>query len=170
MRSLVWAGLVCATGLSGCGSSKTCGASPAAQEGLGVGVPEESGPQEWTVNSMTAHRNDQCAGSDNLTIDAPGIVTFCVPDAGKLEAGVDLGTATVLAFNDPFKICSMTLDPARPPTGRLTASGLCDDGTDPAGFALVVEANVPVIRKCGAGQRTAYVAATLSGIVVVKPL
>jgi hypothetical protein len=57
------------------------------------------------------------------------------------------------------------LDTTRPVTGTAKASGLCGNGSDHAGFSLVVTGGVSLKRTCGAAVDT--IAVQLQGTVAV---
>ena len=59
----------------------------------------------------------------------------------------------------------LTIDSAQPPTGAARATGVCDNGDSPDGFALVVDGALALRRTCGATTDT--VAATLRGRIAV---
>jgi hypothetical protein len=110
---------------------------------------------------------------EGRTADATGLVTLCIPRPDRLmERGRTLGTALSTADVRIFDLggtaggCSYALDSTRPPIGTATGTGVCSDGTDPAGFAIELDGNVSLRRTCG--QTIDLIAVTLSGRVAVS--
>jgi hypothetical protein len=104
--------------------------------------------------------------------DGTGILTLCVARPDRL-AKEDLALGLDVAGSDVHVVdvegaannCTFTLDRTRPPTGTASADGLCNNGTGPDGFALVVDGALSLQRTCGATVDT--VAVTLRGRVAV---
>jgi hypothetical protein len=61
--------------------------------------------------------------------------------------------------------CTFARDAAKPPIGTGTGTGVCNNGTDPAGFALTLTGTIHAKRTCGATVDD--VALTLAGKVAV---
>ena len=105
--------------------------------------------------------------------DATGLITLCVPRPDLLLDG-DRTLGTTLSSADIRIIdlrgnasgCSFTLDTTRPPTGAAQATGVCDNGDSPAGFALSVDGALSLQRTCGGTMDV--VAVTLRGRVAVS--
>jgi len=172
--------------LPGCGGGDTCGPGSAAESGL---VASAAGVT-LTFGAMTAGQNNDCPAADapagviSLTIrggqtddvgsGSAGRVTMCVsrPDllgSTQLALGPDVGGSEVrlIDLGGTSNGCSFALDPTRLPTGTVTATGLCGNGSDAAGFALVVAGAASLTRTCGAVVDT--VGVTLTGTVAVHP-
>jgi hypothetical protein len=101
----------------------------------------------------------------------PGFFTLCVerPDrlGGALALGLDEAGVPVHVINvdGDADNCSYSLDRTVPPTGTATGEGVCANGEDPAGFALVLDANLSLERDCNGTVDT--VAASVRGRVAV---
>jgi hypothetical protein len=62
--------------------------------------------------------------------------------------------------------CAYTLDSTQPPTGSARATGVCDNGDSPDGFALTLDGAASLRRTCG--TTTDSVSVTLRGQVAVS--
>jgi len=144
---------------AGCGDDDACGPGAAPDDGLtlsGDGLTA-------SYAGLEAGANNDCPAPDApegvvaLTIagrQAGGtdFITFCVPRPDRLGVGaLTLGTdvQVVDLFADAAG-CSLRLATVPAPTGTVTASGACDDGTSPAGFALTFAGELAMERTCGA--------------------
>ena len=168
-------GLALAAGTACCGGD-TCGPGSAKADGLtltGSGV-------SVTYAGLTASANNDCpdpaapAGVVSLTISGTQVgssfpITFCVPRPDLLGSGVrQLGTdiKVVDVGADIGGGCTLSISSTTAPSGPVQGSGVCGDGTDPAGFALDFESDtVTVKRTCGATVDMLTLA--LSGSVAV---
>jgi hypothetical protein len=163
-----------------CGGNDDCGPDGAPSAGLIASGDQVS----LSFGQLSAGLNNDCPASDapagvtSLTIHGTqtnnpgGFLTLCVarpdllahhPQALGLDVAgsqVHLVDVTGTATN-----CTFAIDRARPPTGTASASGLCDNGGDPAGFALVIDGALGLTRTCGANVDS--VAVTLRGRVAV---
>jgi hypothetical protein len=76
----------------------------------------------------------------------------------------------IIDLNGEVASCAYTFDSARAPTGTATATGVCANGNDPAGFALALDGGVSLTRTCGTMVDTIDV--TLAGEVAIaeRPL
>jgi hypothetical protein len=169
--------------LAGCGGGDSCGTSGAPSTGL-VATGADSAAT-LTFGDLHAGLNNDCpapgapAGVTSLTVQgtqtdagAQGFITLCIsrPDllATKPQdlglngsaAAAQLVDATGTANN-----CSLAIDTAQPAAGTVSADGLCQDGGDPAGFALVVDATLHLQRTCNTAVDS--IAVTLRGRVAV---
>lgn len=168
---------VCA--LAGCGGDDDCGPDGAPDASLvaaGDGLA-------LTFGEMSAGLNNDCpaadapAGVTSLTVhgtqvDGDGFITLCIerPDliGDRAQAlGPRLGAAEVhvVDVSGAANNCTYALDTAQAPTGTASASGVCGDGADPAGFALVLDGALSLVRTCGTA--TSSVAFTLRGRIAV---
>jgi hypothetical protein len=166
MRVIV-VSLVCA--LAGCGGDDSaCGPTNTSPAGLSVAG---SGTNLFFAELMAGANND-CTptGSDviSLTIqgtqtDGVGFVTFCIPQPQKLTTGLALGSD--VPGDEPAAIledlvaattdgCTYSFDPTTGVTGTVRATGICDDGTNAAGFALAVSATLAMTGSGGASCGT----------------
>jgi len=100
-----------------------------------------------------------------------GLITLCIgrPDllAGQpLALGAEPSTDVhVVDLNGSAGGCTVTVNRGSPPGGTASASGLCGNGSDAAGFALTIDATVALTRTCGSTVDTVPV--TLHGRVAV---
>ena len=178
--SLVVAAAAGVLALPGC--SDDCGPGGAPEVGLVAG----SDTVTLTYGHLTASANNDCpaagapAGVVSLSIggtqtDGNGLVTLCVsrPDLlGKTaqRLGPDLSTSEVrlvgLTGIDPACIYAIdTTSTAPVPTGSVKAAGLCNDGTNAAGFAITLDGFLSLRRTCGANLDSVQV--SLRGTVAV---
>ena len=87
---------------------------------------------------------------------AGGRLTFCIPRPDLLDKGRALGStagmgeARVIDFSGMAGGCSFAYDSTMPPTGTMTATGICKNGTAKEGFALDISGMVTLRRTCGA--------------------
>lgn len=101
-----------------------------------------------------------------------GLITLCIPRPDLLTSGQR--TLGVFNSNADIRIidvtgdadgCTFELESARPPTGSGTGEGVCDNGNDPAGFAISLDGAISLRRTCGTTVDT--VAVLLEGRVAV---
>lgn len=164
---------------TGCGDDD-CGTGGAPASGLVV----TAGADAITYGALTGGPNGDCpaadapAGLSSLTIVATqdggtGFVTLCVPRPDKLDDTAQLsleragGTAFVIDVRGSAAGCQLSLERTQAVTGTLHGEGACGNGLDPAGFALVVDAQLTISKQCGDVEQS--VAATLRGRVAVQP-
>ncbi|HEY0479765.1 MAG TPA: hypothetical protein VGD37_19730 [Kofleriaceae bacterium] len=151
-----------AAGAAGCGGDDSCGPGGAPDIGLIASNPAVT----LTYGHLTGGLNGDCpaagapAGVISLSIEATqldgqGRITLCVgrPDllgTSALPLGVDAAAQVrVIDLVGSDTRCSYTIDRSQPVTGTAHASGLCGNGGDPAGFALVTDASLALTRTCG---------------------
>jgi hypothetical protein len=162
--------------VAGC-SDDACGPSGAPAAGL---VASATGVT-LTYGGLLAGQNNDCPdpaapeGVVSLTIagqqtDGTGIVTLCIARPDKLAdkaqgLGPDAATSEVrlVDLTGTSAGCSYTLGSAV--TGTVSASGMCGDGADPAGFALDITATVTLNRACMSDT----IEVQLSGRTAVAP-
>lgn len=176
-------GAACILGVglgAGCGSgAETCGPAGAPES-----VAASGGGLTLTYGQFTGRPNNDCPASGaptglvSLTItgmqtDAGGggFATLCVgrPDqlaSQSLGLGFDAAAVHVVDFSATTSGCTFKIDRSQTPTGTASASGLCDSGMNPAGFALELDAALTLTRTCGATVDTVPV--TLRGRVAVS--
>jgi hypothetical protein len=181
-NALVAGGLAAAAaiGLAGC-SDDACGPGGAPASGLvassdmvtlsygglsgllGNDCPDPAAPEGVISLSIEGRQTD----------DPLGLITFCVPRPDLLMEGErTLGTATsnadvrIIDLQGNAGGCAFRLDSTRLPTGGAQASGVCDNGDSPDGFALSVDGALSLLRTCGGTTDT--VAVTLRGRVAVS--
>ena len=178
---LLAAGWIAASiaGAAGCGGGDSCGPGGVPSIGLIADNPVVI----LTYGQLTASLNNDCPASDapagviSMTIGGTqhggqGLITLCVgrPDlleTQELALGSDAAAPVqVVDLAGSNNNCTFTVDRTMPLTGQAHASGLCGNGADPAGFALVVDAALSLTRTCGATVDTTGV--TLHGRVAVE--
>jgi hypothetical protein len=151
---------------AGCPGDDSCGPGDAPGDGLtatGNGV-------DLRYHAMTATPNNDCPdpaapeGVISLTITGSQVngsdaINFCVPRPDQLESDLPLVpntpghapmTIEVVDINAASGGCTFAFDDAIAPTGTAHAEGICTNGTDPAGFALLIAGQVTLERTCGA--------------------
>ena len=169
-----------ATGCGGGGGGDSCGPGGAPATGLVAG----SGAVVLSYGQLTGGLNNDCpaanppAGVISLTIhgtqsDAAGQITLCVerPDllAGQPQAlGPDSPGSPIHVVDVAGSAsgCSFAIDRTQAITGMASASGLCENGGDAAGFALTLDGALSLTRTCGAAVDSLRVA--LHGQVAVR--
>jgi hypothetical protein len=162
--------------LAGCpGGGETCGPGGAALDGLqlaGTGV-------DVRYTELGASPNADCpavGAPDNVTsltingtqTGAAFAITLCVSRPDLIETqtqqlGTDvkiIGIGATLGGG-----CTLASSNAMPATGTVIGAGLCNNGRDPAGFALTFDGVVPMKRTCGANVDVLDLA--LTGTVAV---
>lgn len=172
-------GAVLGAGCGGSGGGDSCG--PGGAPGTGLLASRDA--VTLTYGNLTGGLNNDCPASDaptgviSLTIhgtqtDGSGQITLCVarPDLLAKQAltlGHDVAGAAVRVIDlaGTATSCSFTIDRAQPVTGTATSSGLCGNGNDPAGFALVLDGALSLTRTCGATVDS--IGVTLRGRVAV---
>lgn len=169
--------LLVAAGAPGC-SDDTCGPGGASGAGLiaaGTGVtvaygqlagspnrdcPDPAAPD--SVISLSIH---------GLQTDGAGLITLCIgrPDLLEKQAlsfGAEPGAQVhIVDLNGTANGCMVTIDRTTPPSGTATTSGMCDNGSNSAGFALTLDASLTFTRTCG--MTVDHVPATLKGRIGV---
>jgi hypothetical protein len=159
----------------GCGDD--CGPGNAPD----FGILATSADVTLNFGNFTSGQNNDCpptgapAGVVSLTVqgmekDRPGLLTLCIARPDLLEDGsIPLGMAgaTIIDLNGTDEAgCSYTIDRSRPVAGTVSASGLCDYGANPAGYALTVDGNVSLSRNCVTTIDT--IAVAFEGTAAVK--
>jgi len=157
------AGLIAASvaGAAGCGDD-SCGPGGVSS----IGLIADNPAVVLTYGQLTGGLNNDCpaigapAGVISMTIggtqqDGQGLITLCIGrpdllDTQALSLGFDAAAPVrVVDFAGSDKNCTYKVDRTMPLTGTAHASGLCSNGADPAGFALVVDATLSLTRTCG---------------------
>jgi hypothetical protein len=145
-----------------CPGDDTCGPGDAPGDGL---VLSGSGVL-LRYHMMEASANNDCpdpaapAGVVSVTLLALQVgggdaINLCVPRPDRLAEPLVLGAdVEVVDVNGAAGGCTFVHNSAQPPTGTMTAEGACANGTDPAGFKLVVAGQVSVDRTCDATTDT----------------
>src|SRR5579859_7763694 len=178
--ALAAAGLAAGSLAAGCGSSSgdSCGPGSAPASGLVAGATGVT----MTYGNVSGSPNRDCpdaaapANVISLSImgtqtDGAGFLTLCIgrPDLLAKQAlmfGPEPGAQVhVVDFNGTAGGCMLTIPQGAAPSGTATTTGMCNNGDDPAGFALKLDAQVTLTRTCGA--TTDSVPVTLTGTVAV---
>ncbi len=169
--------LITSVAAGGC-DDDTCGVQGAPQ----TGIVAASADAMLTYGDLTSGANNDCPampGVTSLTIfgsqtSGTGTITFCIPRPDQLgQAGRTLGLDQVggdiriVDLSGSASNCTYAIDRATPPVGTGSAEGLCDNGKNSAGFALVLEGTVGLKRTCG--TTTDVVSFTMAGRVAVVP-
>jgi len=184
LRFLSTTSVVLAAGAaaSGC-SDNSCGPGGAPDSGLIA----SSDMVTLTYGQLAGSLNNDCpaAGApsgvvsmtiighqaDSMLSNSTGLLTLCVarPDLLAKQAqvlGVTAGAPVqVVDLRGDANSCSFVLDKTQPATGSATASGLCGNGSDAAGFAIELSGSLMLTRTCG--STTDAVQVTLHGRVAV---
>lgn len=151
-----------ATGAACCGGGgETCGPGAAAANGTelaGTGVDVRYTMLKALVNNDCP---DPAAPSGVISVTISGTqegtafpLTLCIPRPDLLASqplalGTDVKIVDLSA--DLGAGCTLARATSQAPTGTVTATGLCNNGKDPAGFALTFDSDVvPMKRTCGA--------------------
>src|SRR5262249_19536219 len=147
-RFLLSTSLAALAGATGC-SDDSCGPGNAPTTGLAA----SGGGATLTFGSLTGSPHNDCPARDapsrvtSLSIegtqtDGQGRITLCVgrPDLlGKqsLALGIDAAAQVrVIDLAGSAASCSFAVDRGQTATGTASATGLCGNGSDAAGFAL----------------------------------
>src|SRR5687768_7372423 len=164
--------VACGSG-GGCNGDE-CGPADAPDQPIIVGNGSDIMLQ---YGNFTSGVNNDCtdtaSGVISITIHAtqisgPGLLTFCVQRPDKFSGGVRIGDPAglrIIDLNGDANGCSFTFEGTVPVTGMATARGICDNGKDPAGYALIVDGALSMRRNCPTVTDT--VALTLTGTVAV---
>jgi hypothetical protein len=152
-------------GAAGCGGdADSCGPGGAPD----VGVVATGGGVTMTFGNLVGRVNNDCRTSDapsgviSVTLtgqqsDGSGQITLCIarPDllakqSQPLVADVPGSGGILIVDLDGSAVnCSFSVDQTMPVTGSATSTGLCSNGSDPAGFALSLDGAVALKRTCG---------------------
>lgn len=129
---------------------------------LGNDCPDPAAPEGVISLSIEGRQKD----------DPTGLITLCVPRPDLLMSGDrTLGTTLlpadirIIDLRGNANNCSFTLDSTRMPTGAAQATGVCDNGDSPDGFALSIDGALSMLRTCGGTMEVVPV--TLRGRVAV---
>ncbi len=130
---------------------------------LGNDCPDPAAPEGVISLSIEGRQAD----------DPSGLITFCIPRPDLLMQGDrTLGHTTssadvrIVDLRGNADGCAYEIDRTQPPTGAAQATGVCDNGDSPDGFALSLDGAVSLRRTCGATVDSVPV--TLRGRVAVS--
>lgn len=140
-----------------------------------VGVSPTAGDPA-TFGQFHSSANNDCTapggGPTSLTIqgaqvdpaDPARFLVLCLPSPDQIgDQPVSIADDSLVQLIDlvavPADGCRVELDRDRAPSGTISFAGYCEDGSDPAGYALSFDAQVPVLRTCGEDEPQAIEAA-----------
>jgi hypothetical protein len=147
--------------LIGCSddASTTCGPGGAASDGLTAGNGSDVA---LVYENVSASANNDCpdpaapTGVVSLTVNGSqkggtGLITFCIPRPDNLAKGnVSLGSdVKIVDVTGTAGSCMVSKNSTTVPLGTVGSIGLCDNGTNKKGFALVFDGNLVLSRDCG---------------------
>jgi hypothetical protein len=139
-------------------ASTSCGPGGATSDGL---MASNGSDVALVFENLSASQNHDCPDPsapdvESITIlgshkGGSGLINFCVPRPDKLELGnVQLGSDVhVTDVTADANGCSFTLNSTTVPLGTVGSIGVCDNGANHAGFALVFDGNLVLSRDCG---------------------
>jgi hypothetical protein len=171
--------LVLALAGPGCSDPASCGPGTAPVGGLTA----NAGGVTWSYGALSASANNDCPAADapagviSLTISGTvsggsDPISLCVPrpdllGSGARTLGVDLGSGDVrvVDLRGSGGGCTYAFDRTVPPTGAVSAAGVCANGTDPMGFALTFNATIGLKQTCETVVTS--VSATVTGTTAV---
>lgn len=168
--------LVAALAVAGCGGGddddETCGPGAATDE---VGVAPTAG-EPVVFGEFHSSANNDCTapgdGPTSLTIqgtqvdpdDPARFLVLCLPSPDLIgDEPVSIADDSLVQLIDlvamPADGCRVALDRDRAASGTITFGGYCEAGSDPAGYSLSFDVEVPVLRTCGEDEPEAIEAA-----------
>jgi hypothetical protein len=165
------------TSVAACSSGPDCGPNGAAEFGITAGNDMVT----LVYGDLVSGLNNDCpdpmapSGVISVTINGvqmggTGLVTFCVPRPDLLATGAQpLGQSGVrpIDMTGDAGGCTLSLQSAFVPSGTVKSEGLCDNGSNAAGFALIIDGALGLQRNCGGTLDQQIV--TVRGTVAVKP-
>lgn len=185
-RPARWLAALAALALAGCSDDATCGPGAATADGATLTVDG----QTFRYGGWIGGQNNDCniIGTGVISVTVAGTqtgdtspLTLCLPRPDLLDATPVALTHDRIppAADDRAQLidavavlaggCVARLDSTLPLAATASFTGLCDDGGDPAGFAVTLAGTIPVNVTCGGGAPTASTA-TLGGTVAVTVL
>jgi hypothetical protein len=153
--------LLVAAGAPGCGDD-SCGPGGAPDTGLvatGGGLTLTYGH----FSGSPAHDCQSAGAPGVISLSIPGVqtdagssglLTLCIgrPDllaSQALPFGAEPTTDAHIDISGTAGGCTLIIDRSQPPSGTVSASGLCGAGSNAAGFALTLDATLTLTRTCG---------------------
>lgn len=166
--------------LGGCGDDAVCGPGEVPAVGLSI----DTGDAVLGYGNGTSSPNNDCptdGSATALTVEVfqvepapadPRSLVLCLPRPEAIgDAAVDIADTTLVQVIDVFADvddCFISVDRGRAPSGTATFSGFCENGTDPAGYALGIDAVIPATRSCAGVDEAIDLA--VSGAVALDAL
>lgn len=161
--------------LVACGDD-VCGPGSAPEFGLAA----SSADVTLVFGGLVSGQNNDCpdasapAGVISLTLqgmqqNGPGLITVCIPRPdllAKEPAMLGSVSARIIDLNGEADGCSYAFESTRPVAGTLSASGLCDNGANKAGYAITVDGALSLRRVCPTTMDT--IAVSFDGTVAVS--
>lgn len=171
MRPLLFLSITSALVAQGC--SDDCGPSGAATT-----FPIPVSNATLTYGGFTAGANNDCpdpmapSGVVSMTIqamqtDGAGLLTLCIPRPDQLKSQQPFGSAVKIVdlTGSDANGCTYTFASGIPVAGGAKATGICDNGTNSAGFALVMDGAASLSFMCTTMSGTIPIG--LKGVVAV---
>lgn len=165
-----------------CGNDEVCG--PA--ETAGAGLTATADGKTVTFGNLNSSPNNDCPTANHatsVTIDGTQIAptaenlhfTLCLPRPDDIgSAPIDFSDSTMVQLIDVtgrVDGCLLRLPVGQTPTGTITFTGFCDDGTHPDGYSVEMNGSVGATLDCGADAGTPQsVTITLGGSAAVIAL
>lgn len=138
-------------------SSTMCGPGGAASDGLTAGNGSDVA---LVYENLSASQNHDCPDTSQTAVESitvlgslkggTGLINFCIPRPDMLEKGnVQLGSDVhVTDVTGEANGCMFSLNSTTVPLGTVGSIGMCDNGANHAGFALVFAGNIVLSRDC----------------------
>ena len=169
MRTFVFvaSAIVAAVVTASCSPSDSCGQGTASPTGLTVRGNIGANNALAIINyaDLVAGQNNDCpdpnapAGVISLTVEGEQLldtpkVSFCIsrPDllgTKTLQIGTDVVFNALESNNAGAVGCSLSLPLHATTSGTVTATGVCDNGIGPEGFAITFNGMATLQRTCG---------------------
>lgn len=163
-----------------CGDDAVCGPGEAPAVGLSI----DTGDSVLTYGNGTSSPNNDCptdGSPTSLTVDVFQVtpaptqdraLVLCLPRPDAIaDAALDIADDTLVQVIDVFADeddCLISIDRARAVSGTARFTGFCENGTDPAGYALEIDAVIPATRTCAGSDEA--IDLTVSGEVALEAL
>jgi hypothetical protein len=146
--------------MAACGGGEECGPGDAPADGITVEA-SDAVAEFGQFGSLAANDCPPPEGGEatSITIQATqvgadGFLTLCLPRPDQIDdAPIPIEDSERVQLIDLVAStsdgCRIEVDGDREPSGEVTFSGFCDDGTHEGGYALSFAATVPLVRTCG---------------------
>lgn len=159
LAAVVALAIVALGAAAGCNGGE-CGPGEAPADGVTLTAAGET----LSFGGFTTSPNNDCPRDGHPTsltitgsqVEPPpaiaAFLTFCVATPDRIGSG-----AIELAGEDAVEVvdvqgdvdgCRLRRDRTRPIAGTIRFAGYCDDGLEPAGYAIELAAEIPGIRSC----------------------
>lgn len=175
MRRLLFLSSISGLLVAGCGDDD-CGPSP---EATAQGLTLSSADVTLTYGNFTSSANNDCRdpmapdGVISLTLEGTQtgtsqLITLCIvrPDLlTKMDTQIGDGLRIIDLYGEKDG-CTYMYVGSPPATGTVHSSGMCDNGTNDAGYGLAFDGNLLLRRDCSTTVDT--IAVEIGGVVIVK--